>query len=139
MSYALPISIRPFRDADRKYVVSTSVAGMSAYSKCRRNFPFIRAACWSLVDNLLDNCKTIVACHPEYNDQIFGYLIHSDGTIFWIFTKKDFRCEQVAHRLLMSAGMKRPINCCFKTPAAEGLKNKWGLTFDASPLLKVKK
>jgi hypothetical protein len=137
MTYALPIAVRPLREQDRRYIYSTSVHGLSVYSRCRRNKPFIQAATKSLVMSFLGHCQTLIACHPEYAEQIFGYLIYGSGSIFWVFTKKDFRCEQVASRLLRAAGLKAPINCCFKTAAAEALKGKWSLTFDPTPLLKV--
>lgn len=139
MGSALPIYIRQLEDKDRRYIYSTSVCGLSVYSRCKRNKPFIQAASKALVVKLLDHCKALIACHPDYHDQIFGYLIYKDGNIFWVFTKKDFRREQVGTRLLLYAGLGPPVNCCFKTPAAERLVTKWNLTFDATPLLTVNK
>lgn len=84
------------------------------------------------------NMRCLIACNPEDESQIYGYLCHevSDTgvpVIFYCFTKQVFRRVGVQRALFEAAGIKanERLLYCFKTPMGGKVAQKLrGATWD---------
>lgn len=99
------IQIRPPKPSDLNFIQST-------FSKCIKKESSLGRACSTkiffsefhgVIDYLLSNASISIACSPDDESVIFGYLIHEPKTIHFIYVKAVFRNLHVAKELIESA------------------------------------
>lgn len=56
-----------------------------------------------VIDHLLLNAKTIVACNEEHPQTIFGYMIFDPDVVHYVFVKAAFRRFEIARDLIAHA------------------------------------
>lgn len=70
-----------------------------------------------IIESLLTQCKTLVACNPEDKNQIFGYLCYEeiDGilVIHYVYTKHTFRKMGIAECLINEVREDDSVACMF--------------------------
>lgn len=94
----------------------------------------------SICTRLLKNCSILVACDPTDEDQTFGYVIFKDNTLFWVYSKYDFRKAGVATRLMEQAFenfKKEPIEYAIPTASIHHLRAKWNLEYNSHKIARL--
>lgn len=129
MSYDLDIVMRPMTPSDRNTIYGTWIASLSK-TKIFASIPpeFSYMMLNDLIDKIFNISECYVACDKNDPDQIFGYIVYKDDTIFWIYTKYAFRKAYVGSRLLEhTVGKEKEKNIIWNTPAVKHLERKWNL------------
>lgn len=84
-----------------------------------------------VLDGLLERAETIVACAPDYPDQIFAYLTYEQDVLHWIFCKGPFKRNGIGNNLMTAAGFARTRPFQFthlsNSDLAHSLRKKWPL------------
>lgn len=83
--------------------------------------------------------KCLVACNPEDEDQIYGYIVFNrPNTLHFGYTKSTFRLYRVFTRLLVEAGIQAPVTVTHKAPAYKILEGKYSFVFNPYLFIEVK-
>lgn len=92
-----------------------------------------------MVKERLPFMKCLVACNPEDEDQIYGYIVYnSPSTLHFGYTKSYYRRFRVFTRLLSEAGIQAPITVTHKAPAFKVLEGKYSFIFNPYLFIEVK-
>lgn len=127
--------IRPWSEADNNFV----------YSSWLRSFKTSHYA-GSLPDNLYwpayqvaleqiltqPNTRCLVACNPEFPDQIFGYIVFDEPgeVVHYVYVKGPFRKLGIGSELLRFATNGRAeVSYTFRTPDVQHLSKKVRMVF----------
>lgn len=109
---ALPVRVRPFREADLPYVMSTWLNHFASSSSWAKHIP--RSTFFDshrpLVESLLrrQGVSVSVAVDPEDADTIYGWLAHEQSSsgpvLHFAYVKNSFRRTGVLNTLLEAIG-----------------------------------
>jgi len=134
----LPISIRPMQPGDVPLVLNS---WLKSYRDCPAswgtgNDDYFRTQ-KTVISKLMTKCNVAIACDPQDDDQIFGWLAWEDSkediVVHYIFVKHIFQRMGVARRLWEHASPgQRDVVATHMGPAANGLKEK-GIKFRYKP------
>ncbi len=91
-----------------------------------------------LLDGLLKRASCLVACAPDYQEQIFGYVIYEAPgdrigvpVLHWTFVKGPFKRNGIGTRLMAEAGFTKTQPFLFthlsNSDLVHGLRKKWPL------------
>lgn len=90
-----------------------------------------------VIDEILSNSKTLIACLPEDEDIILGYLVYESQIIHYIFVKNDFRKYGIAANLVNhSMDLEQPITITHRTKTALPILNNKNWIFNPFKLYK---
>lgn len=150
--YDLNINIRPITQEDLPYIYSSWVFSSVKEKKKRIqndkekigrlsylfDEAWMSAATHSLASELIDQSEVYVACDPQHQDEIYGYVVAepSKRILHWIYTKEPFRQAYVATRLLshVFGGFDQQIYVTTSTYALKHHYNRWNLKWDSTKL-----
>lgn len=83
--------------------------------------------------------KCLVACNPEDENQIYGYLVFNNpNTLHFAYTKSYFRKLGVFKNLLSEAGIQIPVTVTHKAPSYKALEGKYSFIFNPYLFIEVK-
>lgn len=125
--------IRPRRNTDDPLIYGTWLQGYYEKGLWPKGMEWLafRAAHRLVVDRLLARGTTLVACAPDFEDQIFGYVCFEAGVLHWIFVKGPFKRNGIGNSLMAAAGFTRTGPFTFShlsnSDLAHGLRKKWQL------------
>lgn len=92
-----------------------------------------------MIKERLPFMKCLVACNPEDEDQIYGYLVYNTpNTVHYGYTKSYFRRFGVFSKLLEVAGIQAPITVTHKAPAYKALEDKFSFILNPYLFIEVK-
>lgn len=105
----LPIQIRPMREEDLNFIMYSWILGQKIpIINCDVEKTFALFAVRSLIAEILRNCEVLVACNPECDWHLYGYvafsLANGHKIIHWGFVKEDFRNQGIFTELLSQVG-----------------------------------
>lgn len=88
-----------------------------------------------VLDSILSATKTetLIACLPQDEKVILGYLVFEEGILHYVFTKQDFRRMGIARSLFSVAfgdGVSLPSHTHLTRTGREILKSQSGLTYN---------
>ena len=129
--------IRPFKASDTNMVLSAWAHSFyRSHAAGPLSWPIYYQAYASQIQLLLNSCITLVACNPEDEEQIFGFLCYEPTVsvivrgaeikcpaIHYLYTKRIFHHYGVAKELLTAAGLLKQayVACTFSTPDGTAL------------------
>lgn len=101
-------NIRPAKPLDISFIFETwlkSYKHDSAFGKSTRSYIFFPQY-RQVLDSILSDQTTqvFIACHPEVEDVILGYLVVSKDVIHYVFVKESFRNIGIARELYNHVG-----------------------------------
>lgn len=125
MTFPLAHSIRPAIPGDTNFLINSWVSEARHAPAAR----FVRDSEYfvdqrQLVLDLLRTSETLVACSPDEEDHIFGYIVFGPGPVVsWVYVKSAYRRIGLADVLLAAAFPSRVDgDCLFATQAGR----MWG-------------
>lgn len=136
------LPIRQMRPSDRNYIIKSWVMSL------RTQYPFSEMCAEAIakyskrVDALIGIAPTLVACDPQNDDVIYGFICYEQGqylgrdapTLHYAWTRKKFRNLGIGSQLLDEAFPGRPLLVYThhtKDITRARLKEKWNLnSFD---------
>lgn len=130
--YQLQIKIRDFKDKDESFIYNS-------FLKCNRNQNANKALSndiyykkyKAVVAFALKNYKIKIACHPDFEDQIYGYIIYGNQEIFFAYTKYTFRMLGIFDRLVMDClDCNSGIVLRVFTRGADSIREKYKLKYN---------
>jgi len=127
----LVIVLRPMQDEDTDLIYSSWIRAFCANKSVHpseRSWLF--AAQRALVDKLLQRADVIVACQPDIDDQVYGYIVHGPGRVLhWVYVKDIFRRAHVGTRLMLSAfgDFNEHIHYTHRTASTTHYRKRWNL------------
>ncbi len=134
----LPIKIRQGKLSDEDFVYSSWIhclGNSKPYSSLDRNW--FAAAQHALIERLLNRSRVFIACDPEDEDQIYGYIVGEldRAILHWVYVKQRFRKVNVATRLF-EAALPQTVPCIasIRTPAFSQLEKRWDISFRSHAL-----
>lgn len=139
MLYDLQIKMRPGVLDDKDTIYGTWIASLSK-TKIFKHFPpeYMYVMFNVLIDRIMNNSNVLVACDINDEDQIYGYVVYKDNTIYWIYVKYAFRQAYIGKRLLESSvGEYKERNVIWNTPPIKYLEKKWNLKIQPQKLLNL--
>lgn len=104
----LNYKIRDFRPEDLNFVLNSWLQSYwyPFYRRrlgLRREFPrntYFRIMEGRIKELIGDGAGIQVACNPELEDQIFGWMFAARGIVYYVFVKNPFRRQGIARKLL---------------------------------------
>jgi hypothetical protein len=101
------IKIRELRPEDESFIYST---WLKSFKNSKYTGPIPNHLYWpfysEVIKYLLGRCKTLVACNPENEKQVFGYIVYEDENIIhWVYVKRDFRRWGIGKKLHTASGV----------------------------------
>jgi hypothetical protein len=111
------IKIRELRPGDESFIYST---WLKSFKNSKYTGPIPNHMYWTVYSDvikyLLTRAKTLVACNPANEKQVFGYIVYEDENIVhWLYVKKDFRCFGIGTKLFKESAVTEPYFYTFKT------------------------
>lgn len=92
-----------------------------------------------MIKERLPFMKCLVACNPEDEDQIYGYIVYNrPGILHFGYTKSYYRRFGVFARLLAEATIQPPITVTHKAPSYKILEGKYSFMFNPYLFIEVK-
>jgi hypothetical protein len=140
MKETLNFKIRKAKGEDIDYITSTWLR--SVYEHSRHDFKkdVFYPNHNRMIKERLPFLKCLVACNPEDEDQIYGYLVFNPGVVHFAYTKSFFRRFGVFNGLIKEAGINPvEIHASHKGPMYEFLKSKHQIIFNPYQFIEVTK
>lgn len=120
------IKLRPPKPSDLNFIQST-------FSKCIKKESSLGRSCSTkvfysefaqVIDHLLSNSSVSVACNPDNEDQIFGYMIHDPSTIHFVFIKSIYQNLNIAKEMIQEIFPdEKVLSFSFSTNASKKISN----------------
>lgn len=118
MQTSVDISIRSAQSGDIPFIYSTMLKSLqtdSIMGKLTTASIFYKEY-RHVIDDILFDSTTLVACDPANPEVVYGYLIYQrPNIIHYAFTKQAFRRLHVQTRLLNVASLSNPVTITHKT------------------------
>jgi GNAT superfamily N-acetyltransferase len=107
------VTFRPFSASDHNFI-------MNSWLKSWRNGPprqlpneqYYREQTF-VVQQILANSRVVVACNPEDETQIFGYIVAQDSPaarfVHYLYVKQPYRRLGIARALVKETGLRAPL------------------------------
>jgi hypothetical protein len=126
----LIIELREGKPIDEDFIFSSWIQCLGnsrPYSGLDRNW--FTTAQHALIEKLLKNSKILIACDPEDDDQIYGYMVYNpmSNVLHWVYVKQLFRRAKVASRLLGKV-FDGNVTASIQTPALSSLNGSFSIT-----------
>lgn len=132
--------IRPRHVGDDALIYGTLLQGHFEKSLWAKGMEWVtyKAMHRLLLDGLLKRASCLVACAPDYQEQIFGYVIYEAPgdrigvpVLHWTFVKGPFKRNGIGTRLMAEAGFTKTQPFLFthlsNSDLVHGLRKKWPL------------
>lgn len=135
----LDFIIRKAKPEDVDYITATWLN--SVYEQCKRDMKksVFMPNHNKLIKERLPLMRCLVACNPEDQDQIYGYIVFNrPSVVHFAYTKGVFRKLGVFKKLLDAAEIKKDIEATHKGPMFKTLESKLTLVFNPYKFYEVK-
>lgn len=139
----VPLKFRTRDDSDRNFIFASWMRSFRTGSTWAKEIP---AEIYStrhsqLINDLLTNSGSVVACSSDDPDQIFGFGIYQPSTdniaiVHWVYVKEMYRKlgigEQIFRQCLISArhDFKMPVAVTHSTYNLEWATEKYNLVYN---------
>ena len=118
----MTFKVRDARLGDKSFIFSTWLLGLyhgnDWFKEIDKGIYF--STYKLIVEHLLINSRVMVACLPDDEDVVLGYIVFKENVIHWIFVKKPWRKLGIA-KLLFPSGI---TVCTHLTKAGKAIKPK---------------
>ncbi len=132
------VALRPYRAADKAFVYGTWLQGHYEKSLWAKGMEWEAYKYYhqGVLERLLREGRTVVACAPEESNQILGYCNYygaprSPPVLNYVFVKGPFRRFGVGSKLLEVAGFGKTQPFAFThlndSPLVHRLRKQWPL------------
>lgn len=96
------VVIRQGRESDRSFLFSTWLLGLyhgnDWFKEIDKTVYF--KVYKAVVEGIIAHSRVDVACLPDDEDVVLGYVVYSGNTLHWIFVKKPWRKLGIAKKLM---------------------------------------
>lgn len=140
MKEVLEFKIRKAKSEDIDYITATWLRSTYEVHKHEYKKDVFFPNHNRMIKERLPFLKCIVACNPEDEDQIYGYMVfNSPSILHYAFTKSFFRGFGVFSGLLKESGIDmKEIYVTHKAPSYEKLRSKLPFIFNPYMFIEVK-
>lgn len=131
------IRVRPAVDADMPFVFD---GWLKSFRMAHAAGPFAiedyKQVYSVAIQKLLQRAELLIACNPELDDQLYGFLAHEKRTppvVHYVYVKQPFRKHRIATLLMAAADIPtgKLFYFTYKSPGAGDIAEHWrGATFD---------
>lgn len=141
MNEILPIKIRKAGSEDIDYITSTWLRSVYDYQKRDMKKDVFFPNHNRLIKERLPFLKCLVACNPEDENQIYGYVVYNNPkTLHFAYTKSYYRKLSVFKKLMDEAQLSggETVSVTHKAQSFKVLESKMPIIFNPYLFLEVK-
>jgi hypothetical protein len=89
-----------------------------------------------VIENILadERCKTLIACNPENEEQLYGFVsARPPDILHWVYVKQPYRGNGIAKELELDAGLRLPFRLSHWSSGADRMSHHEGDAFYYDP------
>lgn len=131
MSDQAEVKLRPGKKDDRNFILSswlqTQYFSSPFWSQVPQDLFYIQYA--QKINKILDSPSTRVDVAVSFtpNELIHGYVVSTQGTVYWVYVKKDYRGKGILNLMLKNLDVNMTAST---TLAGASIAKKKKLTFN---------
>lgn len=118
----LPVLLREVRKEDGTFIHNSWLE--SSWYRNKR-VPNAKRLMSNRIVKVMEHSKILVACDPEDDEIIYGYVLYEDDAVHWVYVKYLFRKQGLATLLLSAIPQDALKWHTFLSPAGETLIKKY--------------